>query len=181
MLEVAGFVVVCFTPMALELCSPTAVRRHPFINGLGPDLLATEIDLVDMVARFRQHDAIPIGEAVMNQTIVCGIGNIYKSELLFLSNLNPFAPVSSLTDESLRALLELARDLMRQNLQEPVRTTRYEGDGQRLWVYPRTGQPCLLCGTTIQVRRQGELGRTTYWCSECQGEILACQKLTTSN
>ncbi|MEX2167693.1 MAG: DNA-formamidopyrimidine glycosylase family protein [Pirellulales bacterium] len=167
-LEVSGFVVICFTPMVLELCSPTALRRHRFINGLGPDLLAPEIDIDDMIARFRRHNRAPIGEAVMNQTIVCGIGNIYKSELLFLSNINPFAPVSSLADDALRDLLELARDLMRQNLQEPERTTRYQGDGHRLWVYPRTGQPCFLCGTTIQIRRQGELGRTTYWCARCQ-------------
>jgi endonuclease-8 len=170
-LEVPGFVVICFTPMVLELCSPTALRRHPFINKLGPDLLAPEISIPDMIARFRQHNNVPIGEAVMNQTIVCGIGNIYKSELLFLSNTNPFVPVSSLTDDALYNLLELARDLMRQNLQEPQRTTRYEGDGHRLWVYPRTGEPCFLCGTTIQVRRQGDLGRTTYWCARCQGSV----------
>lgn len=168
-LEVPGFVVICFTPMVLELCSRTALRRHQFINNLGLDLLAPEIDISDILARFRQHNATPIGEAVMNQTIVCGIGNIYKSELLFLSNINPFAPVSSLTDDTIYNLLELARDLMRQNLQEPHRTTRYQGDGHRLWVYPRTGEPCFLCGAMIQVRRQGDLGRTTYWCARCQG------------
>src|SRR5690606_9162100 len=120
-LEVPGFVVICFTPMVLELCSPTALRRHQFINNLGPDLLAPEIDIPDMISRFRQHNNTPIGEAVMNQTVICGIGNIYKSELLFLSNINPFATVSSLTDETLYNFLELARDLMRQNLQEPQR------------------------------------------------------------
>lgn len=170
LLEVPGFVVICFTPMTLELCSPIALRRHHFINGLGPDLLAREIDIPDMITRFRQHNHVPIGEAVMNQTIVCGIGNIYKSELLFLSNINPFAPVASLSDEALRDLLELARDLMCQNLQERDRTTRYENGAHRLWVYARTGQPCTLCGAIIQLRRQGDLGRTTYWCSQCQGE-----------
>jgi endonuclease-8 len=167
-LEVPGFVVICFTPMTLELCTPTALRRHDFLNGLGPDLLAPVIDVPDMIVRFRRHDHVPIGEAVMNQTIVCGIGNIYKSELLFLSNINPFAPVATLSDAVLRDLLELARDLMCQNLQERDRTTRYENGRHRLWVYSRTGEPCTLCGTTIQVRRQGDLGRTTYWCEQCQ-------------
>ena len=104
----------------------------------------------------------------MDQRLCCGIGNIYKSELLFLQNVDPFALVAELDDPALLDLFELARDLMQFNLQGAQRTTRFEGDGGKLWVYGRRNEPCYLCGTSVRLRRQGDLGRTTYWCPRCQ-------------
>jgi endonuclease-8 len=161
-------VVVFFSPKQLEVLSPDAFRRHRYLHRLGPDLLASQIDIDQVVVRFRRHNATPLGVAVMNQTICCGIGNVYKSELLFLEKLDPFAPVAVVDDASLGELLQLARELMQFNLQGPRRTTRTEGDGGRLWVYGRRGEPCYLCGCTIHLTRQGDAGRTTYWCPECQ-------------
>ena len=85
--------VICFSPKLLELLTADQLRRHPHLQRLGPDLLAADSTCPAAVARFRARNAVPLGEAVMNQTIVCGIGNVYKSDLLFLMGFDPFAPV----------------------------------------------------------------------------------------
>jgi endonuclease-8 len=161
-------VVVCFSPKTLELLSATGLRRHPYLGRLGPDILASRLEPAEIVPRFRAHDQVPIGEAVMNQTILCGIGNIYKSEVLFLCQIDPFLQVASLTDQQLIAMISRARKLMRRNLGGHLRQTRFTGDGARLWAYGRGGKPCLRCGSPIQTRRQGNLGRITFWCPSCQ-------------
>lgn len=166
-MEVAAWEVVCFTPPTLELLTADQLRRHEHLNRLGPDLLDPQFRVASALPRFHAHDQVAIGEAVMNQRIVCGIGNVYKSELLFLERFNPFAPVSTFADEQLARLLQRARKLMARNLHGERRTTRFRGGG-RLWVYGRVGKPCLQCGTTVRMQRQGDAGRSTYWCPECQ-------------
>jgi endonuclease-8 len=167
-IETARLVVIFFSPKTLELLTPTQFRRHPYLPKVGPDLLGEELDVREVIARFRTQNHKPVGEAVMNQTLTAGIGNIYKSELLFLEHIDPFAPVKNLDDARLADLFDLARQLMQHNLEGPARTTRFAGDGGRMWVYGRSGAPCYLCSTPIRVRRQGDLGRTTYWCPTCQ-------------
>lgn len=161
-------VVVCFSPKTLELLSATRYRRHDFLHRLGPDLMHDELDMEKVLARFRVHNLAPIGVAVMNQTIVCGIGNVYKSEVLFLTKTHPLIRVGDLTDESIIEIVESARELMQKNKVGYPRQTRLSSDGQRLWVYGRSGQPCFECGNEIKMRRQGDLGRSTYWCPTCQ-------------
>lgn len=176
-LETPDFHAICFSPKTIELLSSTALRRHPYLAQLGPDVLVAPLPMEEILERFRQHAQRPLGEAVMDQAIVCGIGNIYKSELLFLERLDPFAPVAGLTDEQLHALVGRAHALMRVNLDNAARRTRFRPDGRRFWVYGRAGQSCFDCGQRIEVRRQGDLGRTTYYCPGCQargcGAIIA--------
>jgi endonuclease-8 len=161
--------VVCFTPKTLELLSAHSFLRHPYLTRLGPDLLARHWDENAVLRRFRQRPQMPIGVAVMDQSLVCGIGNVYKSELLFLTRISPFVAVCELEDDRIVGLLREARRLMRKNLAgQTRRRTRFAGDGHRLWAYRRSGQPCLVCGQLIQMRRQGDLGRSTYWCPRCQ-------------
>jgi endonuclease-8 len=167
-IEVPDAVCVCFNPKTLELLTAAQLRRHPHLSRLGPDLLAATIDEAEVLRRFRVHNAAPIGEAVMNQTIICGIGNVYKSEVLFLARINPFHAVADLSDEQILQIVTTASDWMRRNLTGSPRRTRFGLDGQRLWVYGRSGQPCFACGEPIQLRRQGDLGRTTFWCPHCQ-------------
>jgi endonuclease-8 len=167
-LSINNLEVICFSPKQLELLSADQFRRHPHIQRLGPDLLAESFDETAAVARFRTRNDFPIGEAVMNQTLVCGIGNIYKSEVLFLMQFDPFAPVSRFTDDELARMLATARRLMQRNCGGPHRTTRVGGGPGSLWVYGKSGRPCPKCGTVIQLRRQGEAGRTTCWCPACQ-------------
>jgi endonuclease-8 len=167
-LEVDGAVCVCFSPKTLELLSPDGLRRHPFLRRLGPDLLGAPIEPEVILKRFRVHSAVSIGEAVMNQSIVCGIGNVYKSEILFLCRIHPLVTVGQLSDELLLQLVNEARRLMQKNSIGYPRRTRFRGDGQRLWVYRRSGQKCYVCGRVVQMRRQGDMGRSTYWCPGCQ-------------
>jgi endonuclease VIII len=160
--------VVCFTPRQLELLTSAGLRRNDYLNRLGPDLLASAVPDRDVLARFRQCNNLPIGQAVMNQTIVSGIGNVYKSEVLFLLRLHPQTLVSDLRDEQILELVATASELMAKNLSGRPRTTRYALDGGRFYVYGRSGEPCHNCGTPIAVIRQGDAGRTTYFCSHCQ-------------
>lgn len=167
-LEFEGVVAVCFSPKVLECLTQTGLRRHRQLSRLGPDLLATTLDVAEVRRRFRAHDLIPLGEAILNQTIACGVGNVYKSEVLFLSQLDPFRPVKSYSDADLEQVVERSRRLMRRNLEGGPRRTRFGRDAFRLWVYDRRGQPCFQCGTEILMQRQGDLGRSTYWCPQCQ-------------
>lgn len=161
-------VAVCFSPKLLEVLTAGELKQHRYLTRLGPDLLAPEIDEVDVLLRFRHHDRLPIGEAVMDQTVVSGIGNVYKSELLFLDGIHPLTKVINLPDESILSIVRRARKLLKRNLHGGPRRTRFRGDGHNVWVYGRQGEVCLKCNATIQVTRQGELGRTTYLCPVCQ-------------
>jgi endonuclease-8 len=167
-LELAASVCVCLAPKTLEILSDRAIRRHPYLSRLGPDLLGENFDVGQLIPRLRVRPELAVGDAVMNQTLVCGIGNVYKSEVLFLERVNPFIHLEQLTDKQLIRLLSRARELMRRNVDGHRRTTRFGRDGQRLWVYRRQGERCLVCGTAIRMRRQGNLGRSTYWCPTCQ-------------
>ena len=167
-LSTSSHTVVNFSPKFLELVSERAIQRNAYLQRLGPDLMLGTTDVAKVLPRMRQHDRAPIGEAVMNQTIAAGIGNIYKSESLFLAKLDPWALVGELTDRELLDYLALTQRLMRVNRHGGERTTRFASDGPLLWVYERRGAPCLVCGGAIQVKRQGEQGRTTFWCQQCQ-------------
>lgn len=167
-LECKNVTAVCFTPKLLELLTAAKLRRHDYLNRLGPDLLAGPPSDEAVLARFRQCDNLPIGEAIMNQTIVSGVGNVYKSEILFQLRLHPKILVSELSDEQLLQITAKASALMSQNLDGGPRTTRHALDGGRFYVYGRSGQPCYNCRTAIELIRQGDAGRTTYFCPSCQ-------------
>lgn len=162
----ADVVAVCFSAPTVELvvakdAVPDAVAH------LGPDVLSPDFDAIEARARLRARGEAPIGEAIMDQTAIAGVGNVYKSEVLFVTRVDPFAPVSSLEDATLDAVIKAARRLMWSNLRGPMRTTR-RGEGPKHWVYGRSGLPCLRCGTPIAMRRQGALARSTYHCPSCQ-------------
>jgi endonuclease-8 len=162
--------VVCFSPEILRIVSRQRVRREPLLDRLGPDLLAawTANDWDDMLRRLSRYPDAPIGEAVMNQKIACGIGNVYKSEALFLAGVSPLVRVRQRPPSEWQAVYRLAQRLLRRNRGGGMRRTRFAVDGPPLWVYGRSGEPCLRCATAIVVHRQGEAARTTYWCPACQ-------------
>lgn len=167
-LECRQVCVVCFTPKLLELLTAASLRRHDYLNRLGPDLLEGPPSEPETLARYRQCNNLPIGQVVLNQTVVSGIGNVYKSEVLFLLRVHPLTLVSELSDAQLLSITEKARELMSQNLGGRPRTTRHALDGGRYFAYGRSGEPCYTCGTKIELVRQGDLGRTTYFCPCCQ-------------
>jgi len=176
-IEVPGAVAVCFDAPVVELLERRAEALHPGLGKLGPDLLAPTFDAAEALRRLRDPARVEmsIAEAVLDQRAVAGIGNVYKSEALWLERLSPFARVGELDDATLARLVETARRLLVANAAashgpERVTTTGDRGAPGPLYVYRRTGRPCRRCGTAIASARQGsELPRTTYWCPSCQG------------
>lgn len=125
---------------------------------LGPDIMVSPPDLDGMVARFRTVDqARPLGEALLDQTLVAGIGNMWKAEALFAAGLKPWVPLRDVDDEELRDVLAAAARLM----QAPRRR-----GGHR--VYRRAGRPCARCGSLVRSWPQGDDARMAYWCPTCQ-------------
>jgi endonuclease VIII len=158
-------VAVCFNAPVVEILTARELERDEPLRRLGPDVLAAELDSAEAVRRLRSLGDTPIGEALLDQTALAGIGNIYKSETLFLCGADPFAPVSDFPAEELETILAKARSLMAASV-EP-HGLRLAGRGVR-WVYRRSGEPCRRCGTEIRMRRQGTTARSTYWCPRCQ-------------
>jgi len=167
-LETAAFVTVVFSAPVVEILSPRELARHPSLERLGPDVLSPDFDLDEACRRMRNVPGETLAEALLRQSAVAGIGNIYKSETLFVCRADPFAPVSATDDRTLRSLLAKARDLMSRNLGSGPRRTRSDLAGERHWVYGRRGRPCRRCGHAIRMRRQGAGLRSTYWCPDCQ-------------
>jgi endonuclease VIII len=153
---------VCFNAPVVELLAPGAEANHPSLSGLGPDILGKPLHLEDIRGRARRRPPeTALGELLLDQRVVAGIGNIWRCEALFLEGRSPWAPSSSLTDEELDALMSTAARIMNESLGP------FTGRRER-WVYRRTGRPCRRCRTAIQSRGQGEQARTAYWCPRCQ-------------
>jgi endonuclease VIII len=151
----------------IELLARTDESRA--VGHLGPDLLGPDWDLDEAVRRLSEQPDREIGNAVLDQRNVAGIGNLYKMEVLFLQGVSPFTPVAAVRD--LPRLVERAQRLLVANKDAPWQVTT--GDGRRgheHWVYGRAGRPCRRCGTRIEKAEQGEPGfeRVTFWCPRCQ-------------
>jgi endonuclease VIII len=168
-LETDAAVAVCFDAPVVELLTDAELARHGALRALGPDLLGESPDLDDAVHRLRERQSTTLGEALLDQRAVAGIGNAIKSEALFMERMDPWAPVRASSDEELRAVLKRAATFLAANTRGGRRvTTGRNSAGESLWVYRRTGQPCRRCGTLIRAHRQGTQARTTYWCPVCQ-------------
>jgi endonuclease VIII len=168
-LETAESVAVAFNTPVVELLTPGELRRSPALNELGPDLLGRTFDADEAIRRLRERDGEELGNALLDQRAVAGIGNVYKSEVAFLERLDPWAPVDAFEDGELRAALRTARRLLQANVRGGARVTTGSGArGEGLWVYGRGGRPCRRCGTPIRQGRQGALARLTFWCPSCQ-------------
>ena len=168
-IETAESVAVAFNTPVVELLSPAELRRSMPLNTLGPDLLSRTFDAEEALRRLRERNAEELGNALLDQRAVAGIGNVYKSEVAFLEGLDPWAPVSAFEAVQLEGALRTARRLLQANTGGGARvTTGSDRRGQGLWVYGRANRPCRRCGTLIQSGRQGELARLTFWCPRCQ-------------
>jgi endonuclease-8 len=161
----------------VEVLRAAFAHAHPALRALGPDLLAPDFDGVAAVARARERPpTTQLGVLLLDQRVASGIGNVYKSEVLFLERRDPFAPISSVDDATLARVYARARDLMRRNLGSGRRTTTADltrgGFGPRgsarMHVYRRAGHPCRECGGAIAAAPQGDPPRTTYFCRQCQ-------------
>ncbi len=169
-LEVADALAVCFAAPTVRLLAANVATTDEYLSGLGPDLIPDEFDEDKAVTGLLALAQLPIGEAVMTQTALSGIGNIYKSETLFLCRTNPFALVSRLDHAAATAIVRKARELLRssvRSLTDQRSTTHGNAEGS-YWVYKRSGRACRACGHLVRMQRQGEQHRSTYFCSTCQ-------------
>jgi endonuclease-8 len=140
-------------------------QEERVVGHLGPDLLGPDWDQAEAVRRLRADPDRPAGEALLDQRNLAGIGNVYKSEVLFLRGIRPSRPIGEIED--LDAVVSLARRMLDANKTRLDRvTTGVRGRGQQTWVYGRRGQPCRRCGTPIRWATHGD--RITYWCPSCQ-------------
>jgi endonuclease-8 len=168
-LETATAVAVAFNTPVVELLTESGLRRSRPLAELGPDLLGATFDTGEAMRRLRQRDGEELGNALLDQRAVAGIGNVVKSEVAFIERMDPWAPVGAFEDAELRGALATARRLLQANVGGGRRvTTASARRGQELWVYGRAGRPCRRCGTLLERRPQGELARLTYWCRRCQ-------------
>jgi len=141
------------------------IEEERVTGHLGPDLLGPDWDSSEAVRRLSAEPDRPIGEALLDQKSLAGIGNVYKAELLFLRGLSPWQPVGAVPD--LGALADLAKRLLEANKERQGHiTTGSMRRGEENWVYGRSGRPCRRCGTLI--RSAGQQDRVTFWCPSCQ-------------
>jgi endonuclease-8 len=175
----ADVVAVGFNVPVAEFLTPLDLARHRQLQALGPDLLADTFDRADAVKRMRACGDRPIAEVLLNQRVVAGIGNEFKSEVLFLAGVHPCRAICTLADADLVRTLDIARAQLTANVLtssqtlSPAfgrRTTRSLDPNEKLWVYGRGSRPCRRCGAGIQSSRDGIDARLTYWCPRCQPE-----------
>jgi endonuclease-8 len=174
----ADFEAVGFNIPVAEFIQARSVDRHEELRRLGPDVLSETFDAAEAVRRLEERADTAIADALLNQRVLAGLGNVYKSEVLFMCRVDPFAQVRTLDERALTALVETARRVLRANVSESLapmttysgfrRTTNRDAPSERLWVYGRARLPCRRCGTPVRVKKQGTDARLTYWCPVCQ-------------
>lgn len=166
---VADWVAVCFNAPVVETFREFDRNRHPGLGRLGPDLCKADADLTEAADRLLGYvdPSERVGEVLLDQHVACGVGNVYRSEVLWACGMYPFAAVSTLDREDCTTLIATAAQQLRANLHRSARITAPNVVGG-LAVYGRNGQRCARCGDTIQVVRTGEHARLLYWCPGCQ-------------
>jgi endonuclease-8 len=178
-LDTAAWVAVAFNVPVAEFVTPQELATTDVVAKLGPDLLSEAFDRDEALRRLVDTGRQPIALSLLDQRVVAGIGNVYKSEVLFLSRVHPYTPTSDIPTPILERMLALARELLRANVHEGAaerietfrnlrRTNRSIDARQNLWVYGRAGKPCRECGAPIVTKKMGVEARSTFWCSRCQ-------------
>jgi endonuclease-8 len=182
-LSTADYQAVAFNVPIAEFHTARSLERNSQVPKLGPDILHDEFSIEAGVQALRNRAATnptdEIAVVLLNQRVVAGLGNVYKSEVAFAAGVNPFRPMSSITDREMNTMIEASQKYMKANVLDGSgdgivtysgnrRTTHSMNSSDRLWVYGRRGQECRRCGALILSRKQGEQARSTYWCPNCQ-------------
>jgi endonuclease VIII len=154
--------VVQFDGPVLELMTASRARHDQRLSGLGPDILGEQFDAARVLRRLREDDPLrPIGDALLDQRTVAGIGNMWKAEACFAAALDPWRPTAQVSDAEVRAAIDYAREHMQQSARDGwVARPRA--------VYDRAGRRCPRCGSRVRARGQWEDNRITFWCPGCQ-------------
>ena len=179
-LENRDYQAVAFRVPVARIYTAEQLAREKRIPLAGSDVLNEHFDPGLAAARIRACSTEEIGNVLLHQYVLAGVGNVFKSELCFVERINPFCLVDALTDGQIQALVRSAQSLVGSNVLEDSSNTivTYRGVGRRttrnarpadnLWVYGRSGNPCRRCGAIIHHRLQGQDVRVTYWCPLCQ-------------
>ena len=183
LLGTAEWDAVAFNVPIAEFHTERSLARSAAVPKLGMDVLAAGFDAKDGAARISAYGAThpdaEIGDVLLNQRVLAGIGNVYKSEICFAAKVHPFRAMRTLSTEEIASLAEIAKKYMRANVVDGAdggivtytgmrRTTGAADPGARSWVYRRRGEECRRCGAKIEMRKQGTGARSTFWCPECQ-------------
>ena len=157
-----GWEAVEYDGPVLELMSDSRARTDPRLAGLGPDVLGESFDERTFLRRLREDDPTrPIGDALLDQRTIAGIGNMWKAEACFAARLDPWRPTAAVADAEVLEAVAFAREAMARSVREGTRTRPHA-------VYRQAGKPCPRCGTRIRQRGQWENNRVTFWCPTCQ-------------
>jgi endonuclease VIII len=173
--QTVGFLV----PVA-KLHTAQSLARDRRIPPPGADVLSQHFDQAATIARLRNCADEEVGDVLLHQEVLAGVGNVFKSEVCFVEGINPFCKVAALGQAQIGALVKTARKLVAANVLEDSadtivtyrglnrRTTKHSSPEDNLWVYGRKGAPCRRCGNPIRRRIQGPDARVTFWCQICQ-------------
>ena len=179
-IETADFVAVGFNVPVAEMHTRQSLARDLRIPPIASDVLGQGFDAEGAIAHLLSAPDLELGEVLLRQTVLAGVGNVFKSEICFVTGLNPFRKAGTLLPEQARQIVSVAQAQLATNVLEDSgdqvvtyrgrrrRTTHASDPGQSLWVYGRSGQPCRRCGELICVRLQAPGARSTYWCPHCQ-------------
>jgi endonuclease-8 len=170
---------VAFQVLIAEFHTSDTLRRREGFRKLGPDVLGAEFDAAKTVAKLSENGGLEVGVALLTQSILAGLGNVFKSEVCFASGVSPFRRVDTLSQDELLRLVNTARSFLLANVRETSgdrmvtypglrRTTGRSNLEESLWVYGRRREPCRKCGAAIESYKQGLEARTTFWCPQCQ-------------
>jgi endonuclease-8 len=170
---------VAFNIPIAEFHTADTLRRREGFRKLGQDVLSAEFDPAQSVASLRVNGDLEVGVALLKQSVIAGLGNVFKSEVCFACGVSPFRRVDRLSLEELEYLVGTARKFLLANVTETSgdqmvtypglrRTTGRSNLEESLWVYGRRRKPCRQCGTPIESHKQGADARTTFWCPQCQ-------------
>lgn len=160
LLSGGGWDAVQFGGPTLRVTTTSRLRRDPQLLRLGPDILAADFDPEAVIPAMRANPARGLGDVLLDQNLVAGIGNIFKSEACFAARVDPWRAVGEVSDEELRAVLTAAREQMLGAVET--------GGRHSFRVYKRRQGSCPSCRGAISSRGQGDANRTTYWCPRCQ-------------
>ena len=182
-IEVEGWQAVAFNVPVAEFHTAASLARKSSVPKLGPDALSAgytaEVGLHALEQRAQSHPEDEIANVLLNQRVIAGLGNVYKSEVAFAARVHPFRQMSTITPDEMLQMADVSQRWLKANVLDGSgdgiitysgnrRTTNNSNEKNRLWVYGRRGQECRRCGGLIEMRKQGPGARSTYWCPECQ-------------
>jgi endonuclease-8 len=178
--ENSDYLAIGFRVPVAKMLKPEELARAARIPAPAIDVLSESFDAKEASRRLRMRGDEEIADVLLHQDVMAGVGNVFKSEICFVTGVNPFCKVAALRSEQVQSLILTSQRLVAANVMEDSgdaivtyggrkrRTTHESDPGASLWVYGRKGEPCRRCGGRIRMRIQGPDARVTFWCRVCQ-------------